>query len=40
MFINHVQLMPSDLRENGTHETFLAAVEGLDFFSLRSENVP
>jgi len=31
MFINHVHLMRSNLRENGTLETFLAAVDGLDF---------
>ncbi len=31
MFINHVHLMPSDLREDATLESFLGAVEGLDF---------
>ena len=40
MFINHVHLFPSEMREDAALEAFLGAVEGLDFFSLRSENVP
>jgi predicted TIM-barrel fold metal-dependent hydrolase len=31
MFINHVHLMPRELREDATLESFLGAVEGLDF---------
>ncbi len=31
MFINHVHLFPSEMREDGSLESFLGAVEGLDF---------
>lgn len=31
MFINHVHLMPRDIREDATLESFLGAVDGLDF---------